>query len=190
MMTKFISLFAILLLSSSVYGLDIGGITLPEQLESEHHQTLKLNGAGIREKWFVDLYVGGLYLGQPSDNAEAVLDSDTTMAIRLHIISDMITSAKMVKATLEGFENATHGNTAALEADIATFLATFEEPIQEGDVFDFIYIPSAGVNIYKNTLLAQTISGGTAFKKALFGIWLCDKPAQMSLKQGMLGRHR
>ncbi len=29
---------------------------------------------------------------------------------------------------------------------------------------------------------------GLEFKKALFGIWLCDKPAQKSLKQEMLGK--
>ena len=33
-----------------------------------------------------------------------------------------------------------------------------------------------------------TIGGGMPFKEAIIGLWLCDKPADKSLKKGMLGR--
>ncbi|MEA3471658.1 MAG: chalcone isomerase family protein [Thermodesulfobacteriota bacterium] len=36
--------------------------------------------------------------------------------------------------------------------------------------------------------LIPTDTKGLEFKKALFGIWLGDKPAQRSLKKEMLGR--
>ena len=64
--------------------------------------------------------------------------------------------------------------------------AVFKD-LANGNVYDFIYVPGKGVEIYKNGQLASTIQG-LDFKKAMFGIWLCDKPAQESLKEAMLGQ--
>ena len=50
-----------------------------------------------------------------------------------------------------------------------------------------IYTPGSGVAISKNGELKDTIEG-IAFKKALFGIWLSDKPADKKLKKAMLGK--
>ncbi|RLT97997.1 chalcone isomerase family protein [Ketobacter sp.] len=185
-MKKLFALLAACILSSAAYSLDIGGITLPDSLQAGGSE-LHLNGAGIRDKWLLDLYVGGLYLPAKQTDGDAILQASEPMAIRLHIISGMITSEKMTKATVEGFENATHGETAPLQTEIDQFLATFAEPIKEGDIFDFIYLPGAGVQIVKNGQNAQLIKGDVAFKSALFGIWISDRPAQKSLKKAMLG---
>ena len=176
------------LCTSPSWALDIGGIQIPGSFDTQAQPALALNGAGIREKWFMDLYVGALYLKSNNADAEAILSSQDAMAIRLHIISGMITSEKMTKATVEGFENATQGNTQPLEKEITLFLDTFKQPIKEGDVFDFVFEPNSGIKIYKNQTLAQTINSGIEFKKALFGIWLSKKPAQKSLKNDMLGK--
>ncbi|HCX90261.1 MAG: hypothetical protein COW04_00540 [Deltaproteobacteria bacterium CG12_big_fil_rev_8_21_14_0_65_43_10] len=37
------------------------------------------------------------------------------------------------------------------------------------------------------SLQNSKVTNGLPFKKALFGIWLCDNPAQKSLKREMLG---
>ena len=108
------------------------------------------------------------------------------MAIRLHIISSMITSKKMEKATREGFEKATGGNIEPIKIQIEEFISVFKEEIKEGYIYDLIYVPGKGVQVTKNGELRSTI-GGLPFKKAMFGIWLSDKPAQKSLKKAMLG---
>ncbi len=66
------------------------------------------------------------------------------------------------------------------------FIDVFKEEIKVDDTFNMVYIPSVGVEIYKNDKLASTIKG-LEFKKALFGIWIGEKPAQSSLKEEMLG---
>ena len=50
-----------------------------------------------------------------------------------------------------------------------------------------IYVPEKGVLIYKNNK-DMGIMPGLDFKQALFGIWLCNKPADKDLKKGMLGK--
>ncbi len=113
--------------------------------------------------------------------------ADEPMAIRLHVLSKLITSEKMEKATREGFVQSTEGNTAKIEDRIETFITVFkEEEIAKGDVFDLIYLPGQGTLACKNQKVLATVPG-LDFKKALFGIWLSDHPVQTSLKQGMLG---
>ncbi|MCG8316869.1 MAG: chalcone isomerase family protein [Pseudomonadales bacterium] len=184
-MRKLSALALSLALSANAFALEVGGVDLPEKIEKESKQ-LTLNGAGVREKFFMDLYVGSLYLTQKESDAGNIISDDDLMALRLNIISSLITSEKMTNATIEGFENATGGNTAPLQAKIDDFLETFKDEIKEGDSFEMVYVPNEGVKIYKNNQHAKTISG-LEFKKALFGIWLSDKPAQKSLKKGMLG---
>lgn len=179
-------LFSALLLSSTLQAAEVAGVQVPDTLKAADNQALVLNGAGVREKWMMDLYVGALYLKEKEQDAMKIITSDDAMAIRLEMVSNMVTSERMVSATVEGLENATNGNTAPLQDRIDNFLATFKEPIRKGDIFELVYVPGEGVKIFKNAEYKNTIPGED-FKQALFGIWLSDKPAQKSLKQGMLG---
>ncbi|MFA5322360.1 MAG: chalcone isomerase family protein [Smithella sp.] len=177
---------ALLILTSVGYAKEIGGINMPETLAAGN-DTLVLNGAGIRTKFFIKAYVGGLYLKQKNGDANAIMSADAPMAIRLHIISKLITSDKMKDATLEGFQNSTNGNTAPYKDKIDTFISVFKDNIKIGDVYDLIYIPGEGTKVYKNKELKVTTKG-LDFKKVLFGIWLCDKPADKGVKSAMLGK--
>ena len=163
----------------------VGGVTLPAS-ETYGEYTMKLNGAGVREKLWIDLYAGGLYLTNPSNNAKEVMNADEAMAVKLQIVSKLISSDKMIEAVEEGFENATDGNTSALDSRIKKFIGFFKEEISKGDVFDITYQPGKGVVAYKNGKEKGTIEG-MDFKKALFGIWLSNDPADDDLKEAMLG---
>lgn len=164
----------------------VEGVELPDTLTVED-TTLVLNGAGSRSKWFIDLYVAGLYLPAPERNAATILAADEPQAIHLLITSGMITSERLMEATREGFENATGGNTAPIQDDIDAAMAVFSEEIGEGDVFTLIYVPDEGIRMLRNGELRDTV-GDLEFKRALFGIWLSDQPAQSSLKRDMLGQ--
>ena len=163
---------------------EIGGVQLPNALKE--NKQLKLNGGGIREKLWIDLYVGGLYLQQKSSDAQQIIKADQPMAIYMEIVSTLITSEKMIEAVNEGFQKSTKGNTKALESKIASFRSAFSTPIVENDRYTIFYTPGKGVVVSKNNNHISTIKG-LAFKQALFGIWLCDEPADENLKEGMLG---
>jgi len=164
----------------------VSGVKVDEKLSLEG-QSLVLNGAGTREKMWIDLYVGSLYLPKKSANANDIMNSKDAAAIKLNIISGMITSDKMISAINEGFENSTGKKTAPLKAKIDKFKGFFKDEIKKGDVFIIMNTPDEGVVVFKNGVKKGTIDGHD-FKKALFGIWLCDKPADKDLKDGMLGK--
>lgn len=183
----FASIVALMMAIPSEAQVTINGVTLPATLKAGD-ETISLNGGGIRKKLFFKLYVGGLYLAKKSSDANTIISADEAMAVKLQITSGMISSENMSEAITEGFENSTNGNTAPLKSKITEFVNTFKkEEIVEGNVFDVIYVPGVGVQSYKNGKLQGTIEG-MDFKKALFGIWLCDKPADEDLKAAMLGK--
>ncbi|MCB7479941.1 chalcone isomerase family protein [Christiangramia sediminis] len=165
---------------------EVGGVKLPNS-ETYQGQSLTLNGAGVREKLWIDLYAGGLYLAKKTSDAAEVVSSNEPMSIKLHIVSKLITSDKMIEAVNEGFENATGGNTKPLASEIKKFKSFFMEEIKKNDVFDIVYLPETGVTAYKNDKELGTIEG-MAFKKALFGIWFSNRPADDDLKEAMLGK--
>jgi hypothetical protein len=171
-----------MLVSSFSFGAKVSDVVIPDTIANN----LVLNGAGVRSKFFFDLYIGGLYLKQKSGDATHIIYADEPMAITLHITSSLISSKKMMDGTMEGFENSTNNQIKPLKKEIDKFINVFKGDIKNGDIYDFIYTPSIGVKIYKNDKLS-TIIKGLKFKKALFGIWLCEKPAQESLKKEMLG---
>lgn len=183
-------LLAVLLLISTVYSVNaqkvIAGVKLSNTLVVEGND-LVLNGAGTREKFWMDLYVGSLYLPKKSSNAADIMGSADAAAIKLDIVSGMITSEKMINAVNEGFENATGGKTAPLKAKIDKFKAFFKEEIKKGDEFIISNVPGTGVVVFKNGVKKGSIEGAD-FKKALFGIWLSNKPADKDLKEAMLGK--
>ena len=164
----------------------VSGVKVDAKLNLEG-QSLVLNGAGTRVKMFMDMYVGALYLEKKSTNASEIMNSKEGAAIKLNIVSGLITSDKMISAINEGFENSTGKKTAPLKAKIDKFKGFFKEEIKKGDVFIIMNVPNEGIVVYKNGVKKGSIDGHD-FKKALFGIWLCDKPADKDLKSDMLGK--
>jgi len=143
------------------------------------------SGASI--KFFIKLYVASLYVQEKLSDANLFLEMAQASCMRLNITSSKITSEKMIKATREGFENSTQGNTAPIEKEITTFLTWLEQPIKKGDEFEFAFVPHNVTHVSKNGKLLGTLES-KEFSQALFGIWLGDMPAQKDLKNKLLGK--
>ena len=186
MVKRWMLLFlVVVLLSPAAVAMEIGGVVLPDTLVAGS-QDLVLNGAGLRTKLFVKVYAGGLYLRQKSGDAASIVAADEPMAIRMHFIHDGVSSQKLIETWNEGFANATGGATAPLQSEIDQFNGFFSQEAKAGDVYDIIYTPEQGVRVYAKGQLKGLIQG-LPFKQAVFAIWLGEKPADKSLKAGMLG---
>lgn len=186
MKSKIVALFLVAFTTLSMNAQKtVSGVKVDDKLSLEG-KDLTLNGAGLREKMWIDLYVGSLYVTKKSTNAQDIIDSKDAAAIKLNIVSGMITSDKMISAVNEGFENSTNKNTAPLKAKIDKFKGFFKEKINKGDSFIIMFDGKETI-VYKNGSKKGSIEGHD-FKKALFGIWLGKKPADDDLKDGMLGK--
>lgn len=186
MKTRIIAFFLVAFTALSMNAqTTVSGVKVDNKLSLEG-KDLTLNGSGVREKYFMDMYVGSLYLVKKSTNAQEIIDSKDAAAMKLNIVSGMISSDKMIKAINEGFESSTGKNTASLKTKIDKFKSFFKDKIVKGDAFIIMY-DGEDVSVYKNGVKKGSIDGHD-FKKALFGIWLGKKPADDDLKDGMLGK--
>ena len=104
-MKKIILLLAFLVsvMSYSQEDLDVDGIKIKKTIkvrDSGGKTKLFLNGYGIRDKMWINLYVQALYLTEKTDNADKILDSDETIATRLYVTSSLVTREKLIKEIL------------------------------------------------------------------------------------------
>jgi hypothetical protein len=165
-------------------GRTVAGVTFDSKMAVKG-TNLQFNGAGLREKYTLDLYVAALYLDRPSMDASAIMSSNKTQAIKIVIISDKVTRDKFNDSVKEGFANSTTGK--ASQSEIDKFKDCFKDEFNKGDEINLIYVPGKGVAVTINGTYKGLVEG-LEFKKALFSIWLGDKPASKKLKKGMLGQ--
>ena len=186
-MKKILLMFCCVFLSLNASALEVAGVKLADSVHLGNRD-LVLNGAGLRTRFFFKVYVASLYLGEKTHAAEAALNQSGEKRVSLHILRE-ISDEKM----LHGFNevmaaNHTPAEMQALEPQIKELTAIFHSvgKVQEGDVVDLDYLPDSGTQIVVNGVLRGSIAG-EVFNRALFKIWLGDKPAQPDLKQKMLG---
>lgn len=168
------------------YSQKVNGIVLKEKIKV-HNQDLVLNGAGIRNKFFMDIYVGSLYVVSPTNDAASIINSNTIKSMHLHIVSNWI-NRRLLKSALrsELRSSSTIEEMEQLQDEIDIFLSTFNEEIKKGDQFVFNIIPGTGVEVYKNDQLIKSIQGDR-FSKRLLQLWIGDAPVDKKLKTEVLG---
>ncbi len=164
---------------------EVGKVRLPLEL-MYNKKNLLLNGAGIRSKWFFDIYTIGLYLNKKSSDAQSIIDADESMGVRFEVTSKLLSREKFASAFEEGFQKSTNGNIAQYRSRIEKFFNFMHDEIRVGNVYDVIYHKGEGTTIYFEGEKRGTIKG-LDFKKALIGVWLSDLPANKRLKKELLG---
>jgi hypothetical protein len=162
----------------------INNVDLKEQI-TQNEQTLELNGAGIRTKYFLKLYVGSLYTITNTKDAEKIIQSQEPMTIKLNITSKMITTERLKDALKEGFETVEPKKLALIKDNVEKFDAVFTDKIELGDVYSF-EAKDGIVTTTRNGKVLIVIND-QAFKEALFGIWIGKNAVDKDLKKEMLG---
>src|SRR5450756_2433082 len=186
-MKKILLVICCLFLSWNASALELTGVKLADSVHLGSRDLL-LNGAGVRTKFFFKIYVAALYLGEKTHVAEVALNQSGEKRIVLHALREL-SDEQMLHAFNEVMAaNHTPAEMQALEPQLKELTAIFHVvgKVKDGDVVDLDYLPASGTQINVNGVLRGNIAG-EAFNRALFKIWLGDKPAQPDLKQKMLG---
>jgi hypothetical protein len=163
------------------------GIHLDEKVTVENGEVLQLNGAGLREKFWVDIYVGSLYLAKKNSSVAEILSSPNAYRLQIDFIYKEVAKKKLLKAWSDGFEkNQDRETMAQLKSRAEQFYSYFDINAVKGDRYVLDYIPGKGTKITKNKML-QGVIPGVDFKNALLEVWLGNFPADNDLKKGLLG---
>ena len=77
---------------------------MPNNVTVEN-ETLILNGLGLREKYWVDVYVAGLYLPQKMSDENKVIKANIPKRIQVEFIYSSVPQAKMIAVLEENIAN-------------------------------------------------------------------------------------
>jgi len=184
---KTLILSLLLLFSSGLLAGELAGVHVEDSVTTASGDRLVLNGMGLREKLWIDVYVGSLYLPAKASSVSEIVAQPGPVRIDMDIVYKEISSKKLNKAWKEGFEkNQPPERLDALKSRIERFYTLFEEPARKGDKYILEYTPGKGTLVRKNGVELGVIEGED-FKNALLEIWLGNHPADKDLKKGMLG---
>ncbi|MEN8206072.1 MAG: chalcone isomerase family protein [Pseudomonadota bacterium] len=176
----------LLICSMPVYAIEIEGVEIPETDSSaDSKTTLVLNGAGLREKFFVDVYVGALYLQAKTPDAHAILSDDGPASVHMHILYSEISRKKITDGWIDGLDaNLSKSELQALQPRVDAFNKLFTV-LKEGDVLRIDYSPGRGTEVRINGEWRGAVEGNDFFR-SLLKIWIGSNPISKSLRQGML----
>ena len=186
MSSRIVIALALMFSSTTVFARDLAGVTLPDSVTLGAKPALVLNGAGIRSKFFIKVYVGALYLPARTRDASVVLRNTGPVSMHMHFVHSEVSREKLVKAWNEGFEaNLDAAERSRLGARIERFNKLFQTA-HKGDVIRLDYLPGNGTAVTINNESRGVIEGED-FMQAWLRIWLGRQPADGDLKQGLLG---
>lgn len=188
-MRKLTRLFALCLLVASqhVAGMDVGGIKIPESIVLQGSETsLQLNGAGLRKKIFVSVYVGALYLSAKNTDAESIISDDGPASVDMHILHSEISKDKITAGWEDGLKaNLDRSELESIRPQLDQFNQMFGT-LRKGDIIRIGYLPGTGTEVRINGEWRGVVPGNDFFR-ALLKIWLGRSPVTKSLKKAMLG---
>ena len=165
------------------YAVEVAGVQL-EPAVSVNSQQLKLNGYGMRKKFFVKVYIGSLYATKKLPTAAEALHDPGNKLIRMNFLHSKVEKEKIIEAFSEGFANNSPDLVGSPE--VKQFLALFTADFVKGDTVDLNLRNDGSVSASHNGKVLGTVSS-TKLSKGVLAIYLGDKPADESLKKGMLG---
>ena len=170
------------LLCSAGLAASIAGQTFPDTVTLDE-QKLQVNGVGLREKFWIDIYAAGLYLPEKTRSANEIITSDVPKRVHAKFILS-IPKSKMVEALEENIEMNPNLSTQAIK-DIR-YASKWMEDFSSGDEMIFDYIPGKGTTIIIKGKAKGTIES-IDFMEAVFAMYVGPHPASEQLKEGLLG---
>ena len=112
--------------SSASAAREVAGIVLPETLQIPDNAThLVLNGAGTRNKFFIKVYVAGLYLPSHQTTSSNILSLSGPKRVHMHFLHKEVEREKLINGWQDGFKNQT-----------ASFKANFARPAR--NLYNFL----------------------------------------------------
>lgn len=173
-----------MLLASFALAGTLAGVSVPDSA-SIGSAPIALNGIGLREKFYIDVYVGALYLTHPTHDGNTAINADEPKRIVMHFIYSKVTKEQIVETFEEQFGE--NPSAVAARPNINKMESWIPAEVHAGDEIVFDYVPGTGTTMKAMGKVMGTIPGAD-FMKLVWGVYLGPKPPTADLKSGMLGK--
>lgn len=180
------ALIAALMTVQGLHAAEVAGVKVEDKLRVGNSE-LVLNGAGLRSKLFIKVYVGALYVGQKASTPAAIYDAAGPRRMVLRLLRDLDADS-LHSALDEGLRNnhtPVEMSDMKAQADQLAGIMKAIGKVREGDTIS-IDFGAEGIALSLNGETRGKVAGA-GFAKALLKVWLGDKPADAALKKSLLG---
>jgi hypothetical protein len=179
--------FAAAIAGEAVRTTEVAGVRL-DVTSNVDGVELVLNGAGLRQRFGLDVYVIGLYVSDKTASAQAALESQGPKRIALTFLRE-VSAQSLVDALYEGLRdnsNAVEFERLRVSAERLSAIMLPLKLARKGDVVALDYLPDAGAQVLVNGRPVGRLVPDPEFYRALLKIWLGDSPVDAGLKRALL----
>jgi long-chain acyl-CoA synthetase len=185
-MKKLTTFLLCLALAAPVMAREIDGVNVAAKLALAGEKTeLALNGAGLRTRYLVKVYVAGLYLTQPATTADEVLNSGALRVMAIHMRRDTDSEQTATAFLTSVVKNHDRKEMQALQDRLNAFKLMMPS-MKRNDVLRLEFLTNGDTRVTLNGA-EQGVLKGADFQRALLRIWLGHTPVDEKLKQALLG---
>jgi hypothetical protein len=165
----------------------LADVTLPDRADAGG-QGLVLDGLALRKKFFIKVYVAGLYLPAKEHSAARVLAADTPRRMLFHFLYG-VSAKQMCDAWDEGLADNTPQAGPEVKAAFRT-LCGYMEDIPKGNEMALTYLPGQGTRVEVNGKVKGTIPAKPT-ADAILATWIGPNPGPgEDFKQAVLGANK
>lgn len=166
--------------------MEILGVTFPGEKVVEG-KTLKLNGVAYRKALgFIKVFVTGLYLENPTQDADEVINSEQVKYLLTHYLTSKATSKKIKEGVLEAMEKCNSPEmVSAHQAEVDLYVSWMDKDMAPGLTAESTYVPGKGLMYTYQGVMKGTIPG-SEFMKMYYNMSFSDQ-APKKVRKGLLG---
>jgi len=170
---------------------EVAGVKLDDKVRiAPDAPELVLNGAGVRTRVIVKVYVAGLYLPEKKSAAADVLALPGPKRVWLSMLRE-VTGSQMSEALTDGVRaNNPPADQERYKAQLAELTAIMNSlgGAKNGEVVALDYLPEVGTRVLLNGEAKGKPIPDEGFYRALLRVWLGENPVDTDLKKGLLGQ--
>jgi hypothetical protein len=190
-MARIATLVLAALLPLAAIAAEVGGVKLDDKTRIDAGgPELVLNGAGIRTRFVVKVYVAGLYLTEKKAAAADAIAVGGPKRVSITMLRD-VGAQQFNEALVDGFRaNNSAADVEKLKGPLDELSAIMNAlgEAKKGNVIALDFAPGAGTRVLVDGAPKGKPIAGDEFYRGLLRIWLGDKPVDADLKKGMLGQ--
>ena len=167
--------------------MELYGVKFPGEKVIEG-KTLKLNGLGYLKKMgFVKVYVSGLYLEEPTQDGNTVIDSEQVKYLETHYLTSKATAKKISEGFIELMEEANPPELVKKNrAAIDKYAAWLDKDMAPGLTSSSTYVPGKGLTLTYQGEVRGTIPGNEFMQ--MYYRYNVGPKANKTIRDGLLGQ--
>ncbi|WP_309681513.1 chalcone isomerase family protein [Polaromonas sp.] len=168
---------------------EVNGVKLEDRVDIRG-SSLQLNGSGVRSKDGLAVYNAALYLSQKAATTDAVLAGPGSKRLSLTMLRDVKSDELGRLFTHRMDDNAGKGSLSRMVPGLIHMGQIFSQhqKLRAGETVTIDWLPNEGILISVKGQAQGLPFNDPEFSSALMKIWLGNSPADLQLKDALLGK--